>query len=287
MSEPKWAVMPIEHYKAACDKIREKTGKTEPILSGELADEIDKVDFKKIDVENCQDLFAQNRRIELMEHFTFNNITNARGMFIGANRLTKLPEGMVFDNCQDAISICRDCTLLAEAPTDWDWHNITGANDAFKGCSNMAGEFITDASNLTSLAAAFQGTKLTKVVLRNSSKLTNVREFFYGNSTLNYLEIDLSSLTDTYTGNMFSSSPANIILHGTLAVPLNTTWLPLTAESAISIITALVDYTGTDKEFTYTCPFSTGTKASLEDLGAVAPNGLTWLEFAQSKGWNV
>lgn len=40
MSENKKAQMPYSHYEAACNKIREKTGKTEPILSGELADEI-------------------------------------------------------------------------------------------------------------------------------------------------------------------------------------------------------------------------------------------------------
>lgn len=41
MSE--YAVMPLADYQAACDKIREKTGKTETIKSGAMAAEIDSI----------------------------------------------------------------------------------------------------------------------------------------------------------------------------------------------------------------------------------------------------
>ena len=38
-----WAVMPMADYKAACDKVREKTNTTEIIKSGEMAEKVDEV----------------------------------------------------------------------------------------------------------------------------------------------------------------------------------------------------------------------------------------------------
>lgn len=38
-----YIIMPGDHYQAACDKIRERTGKTDMIRSGDMADEIDNI----------------------------------------------------------------------------------------------------------------------------------------------------------------------------------------------------------------------------------------------------
>lgn len=43
-----YIIMPGADYQAACDKLREKTGKTDPIRSGELASEIEVVAGKKL-----------------------------------------------------------------------------------------------------------------------------------------------------------------------------------------------------------------------------------------------
>lgn len=48
-----YVILPGADYKAACDAVRERTGKTEGILSGELAQEIrslpDRVSVKLVD----------------------------------------------------------------------------------------------------------------------------------------------------------------------------------------------------------------------------------------------
>ena len=42
-TNPKYAVMPYGDYKDACDKIREKTGKSDMIKSGDMASEIERI----------------------------------------------------------------------------------------------------------------------------------------------------------------------------------------------------------------------------------------------------
>jgi hypothetical protein len=60
----------------------------------------------------------------------------------------------------------------------------------------------------------------------------------------------------------------------------------LEIESAKSAINALVDYAGTEKEFAYTLSFHNQTKQNLDAEGAIFPNGTTWREYLDAKGWN-
>ena len=61
----------------------------------------------------------------------------------------------------------------------------------------------------------------------------------------------------------------------------------LTLNSLKNIINVLKDFSGTDKEFTCKLTLSSESKAILEAEGATAPNGSTWLEYVESKCWNV
>lgn len=60
----------------------------------------------------------------------------------------------------------------------------------------------------------------------------------------------------------------------------------LTLASLKSILTALKDYSGTANEFSYTVSLLGENWAVLEADGATAPNGMTWVEYVGSKGWN-
>lgn len=62
---------------------------------------------------------------------------------------------------------------------------------------------------------------------------------------------------------------------------------PLNLESAKRIISKLVDYKGTDREYAQKVTFSSTTLALLEADGATAPGDITWTEYARSKGWNI
>lgn len=77
----------------------------------------------------------------------------------------------------------------------------------------------------------------------------------------------------------------NIVIEGEITGNFKIQSSPLTLESAKSIITALKNYSGTTDEFKYTVSFSANTKTLLEAEGATAPNGTTWLEYANAKGW--
>ena len=54
-----------------------------------------------------------------------------------------------------------------------------------------------------------------------------------------------------------------------------------------SIISALKDYSGTDKEFTYTVTFTSACITALDKEGNNSPNGNTWRNYANDKGWNI
>ena len=102
--------------------------------------------------------------------------------------------------------------------------------------------------------------------------------------------LDFSSLTSQATTTYPCNLPSleNLTLNGTLQVTMSFNKAPLTVESAKSVINALVDYTGTDKEFTKSIYFSSTTLSLLEAEGATAPGGLTWIEYASNiKCWNI
>lgn len=60
----------------------------------------------------------------------------------------------------------------------------------------------------------------------------------------------------------------------------------LTVDSMKNIISCLEDFTGTDKEYSYTLTLSSTSWANLE-ADSTAPNGGTWQEYVSSLGWNT
>ena len=62
---------------------------------------------------------------------------------------------------------------------------------------------------------------------------------------------------------------------------------PLDLPTAKRIIEALKNYAGTSKEGVYSVTFSTTTLGYLEAEGATAPNDMTWIDYANAKGWNI
>ena len=74
---------------------------------------------------------------------------------------------------------------------------------------------------------------------------------------------------------------------GKIGVSASMSACPLDLNSAKNVIEHLMDYAGTDNDMTYKITFSDTTKALLEAEGATSPNGNTWLDYANDKGWNV
>lgn len=79
----------------------------------------------------------------------------------------------------------------------------------------------------------------------------------------------------------------DIDFEGLIGCSVTFQWSPLTAQSAINVITHLKDYSGTDSEFVNTLTLSSSTKTALEAEGATSPNGNTWAEYIKDIGWNL
>lgn len=77
----------------------------------------------------------------------------------------------------------------------------------------------------------------------------------------------------------------NITFEGEIGSIFDIKWSPLTAESAKSIITHLVNYTGTENEFVYSVLFADSVWELLNAEGATAPGDITWEEYVASIGW--
>ena len=90
----------------------------------------------------------------------------------------------------------------------------------------------------------------------------------------------------TNTGFNNCNNLVNITIEGTIGTNLDIKWSPLSAASMKSIISALKNYVGTDKEYTQKLSFSDTCWAALE-ADSTSPNGTTWKEYVGSLGWNT
>lgn len=122
----------------------------------------------------------------------------------------------------------------------------------------------TRSSNWNQLAnAAAWLKKIQKIILKDDGSQTASAPFSSANS-LEYVRFE-----------------------GKIGVTVSFSSCPLDLESAKDVIEHLMDYSGTDKDLTYSIKFSDTTKALIEAEGATSPNNSTWLEYAQEKGWNI
>lgn len=100
-----------------------------------------------------------------------------------------------------------------------------------------------------------------------------------------------SDHTITFPDNAFSSctnlTDISFVEGSVIGKSINFKDSPLTAESAKRVIAILKDYSGTTYEYKYSVTFSQSTIDLLEAEGNTAPNGDTWMNYIQSKGWTT
>lgn len=119
---------------------------------------------------------------------------------------------------------------------------------------------------------------------------TDISSFFRGcNALVEVGTCNFSSITKATDAflNVYYLKKINFV-EESIPISLNfskSTLLEL--ESAKSIIKGLKNYAGTDKEFVYSIQFSAETLALLEADGETAPDGMTWRDYAMSKGWTI
>lgn len=149
---------------------------------------------------------------------------------------------------------------------------------------------VLDTSKATSLANMFYYARISHIPTIDITGLTGDAVGVFASRWLESIEKIIIKADGTSTfRSLFTNSEKlkDLRIEGVIGVTFGLTSSPINAESAISIINALKNYSGTENEFVYTVSFSSTTKGYLEALGETAPNGMTWLMYAQSKGWNT
>lgn len=250
------------------------------------------------------------------------NDVNALGIKALANKGVTVPEDATTNNIMQSIS---DIESGQEAhATFWDkyqqngnrtnyayafygecWtdelfkpkHPIipTSANNMFSSATITSTPYILniDFSNCANFTSAFYNckglTEIGVVDMRNASNGTGNHNVFMVCKNLVTIQKIIMKDTMTIQNTMFQECTAlvHILFEGNIGKTINFQWSPLDLESAISIINALVNYSGTANAFKYTVKFSSHTTELLNAAGNTAPNGTTWLEYAFTKGWNI
>lgn len=171
-------------------------------------------------------------------------------------------------------------------------------NKMFKGCVILDLKkcledcgVVMDLSNASSGTHIFLWATVRKLPEINLSAMANLNQTFYGVSALQSIDKLVLADDGSQTFNTYpfynNSSLTDIIIEGLIGCSVSFQWSPLTVESAISVITHLKDYSGTDSEFANTLTLSSSTKTALEAEGATSPNGDTWVEYIKDIGWNL
>ena len=154
----------------------------------------------------------------------------------------------------------------------------------FFGCSSLSSVY-APLVRVMGLGPFANCTALTELDLPSCTRIVSV------GTAKNLTKLTLSSSGDPI--NLESSAVSNcaslktIILDGPLTSNLNFKNNPLDLDTAKRIINCLENYAGTENEYVYKVTFSSTTLSLLDAEGATAPGGLTWVNYADTKGWSI
>ena len=177
------------------------------------------------------------------------------------NMKRKGNEKIIIDDITDLFKNGVRLMLLDKIDTI----EVVNFHNMFNGCSSLTSIPELNTSNGTNFSNMFKRcSSLTSIPELNISNGTNFSNMFTG----------CSSLTDiTFTGKIKYS--------------ISLSESPLSTESAGNILIALENYSGTSNEFKYSISFSRGVWDRLVGEGTASPEGTTWKQYVQSKGWNI
>ena len=153
---------------------------------------------------------------------------------------------------------------------------------------NECGISFDDSKNRNTQYMYF-GCLFTRIGTITFANLISSGDTFGYCSNLHTIDKIISTKNVTYSRTTFIGCEklVNITFDGEIGNSITFQWSPLTAKSAISAITHLKNYSGTDSEFANTLTLSSKTKTALEAEGATSPNGNTWAEYIKDIGWNL
>ena len=286
-------------------------------VSGNGTNNMDHVSsIPEIDTSNgvwFQSMFSDCCFVSKFPSIDISKARNINSMFYGCGAMSRVPDGFTLPPTVTSLnSLFYGCSVLKELPeldysyitsaSNWiaysgverlgnmNLHSLTSLNSVFANAKKLKTIESLECENITSATMTFDSCiSLEKLPIMSFPKLGSVDRTFRDCSTLHTISgLNISGATSIpSTAFERCSSLANLAIIGSIKVSITLSACPLTVESAKSVINALVDYSGTANAGKYTVAFSQTTLDLLAEEGATAPNGVTWLEYTSSKGWNI
>lgn len=260
-----YVIMPGADYQAACDVIREKTGSSDAIKSGDMAAAIGGIEGG--------DKWQGLREVVASKTSMHN--------FFNSSTMTELPNGLDTSNCTNFTQICANCTKLL-VPLDIDTSKGTTFSGMYLKCHALAGVVTLDIASVTKhgLSSCFQDcNNLRKIVLKNASAISGSVSFFaFACRALEEIEgvLDFSGVTET--NNTFTRNDALAEIRfvaGSIKVGVAFVNSSLLSDESIqSIVDGLADLTGQTAQ-TLTLHSSVISRLTSEQLAAITAKNWT------------
>lgn len=256
-----------KHYKNIANVIREKTGSEEMFTPEEMPGGIDGI-------------YEAGKQAQYDEFWlnVANNQARAsyyRGFNYWANEYIRPPFKIVPTARQGHHYIVQDCKNLLKVEkayfdlsqiSDLSQTNAQNGNlGVFSGCSKLI-----EIEDVGLPAAAYSNTFYDCVKLEKIAVVRAQEDTIFAPNTFGYC----SRLRD-------------LTMEGVIGTDIRFDRSPLSVESMKSIISHLKDYSGTEKEGTYTVTFTSTCKTALGVEGNTSPNGNTWTQYVYDLGWNL
>lgn len=207
-------------------------------------------------------MFSSCRKITTIPYIDTSNGTYFNSMFINCVSLTSIPNLNVANGTNFAYMF-RNCPKLTAVPA-LNTSKGTDFSHMFMSCTNLKSIGGLNTSNGTNFLNMFSGcSSLVTAPTLNVSNATTLSGIFGGCTALKNI---------AFTGTI----GANISLSGAPSLTLN---------SLKNVINVLGDFSGT--ETTHILTLHANHKQLLSNAGSTAPGGITWVQYANNKGWTV
>lgn len=184
-------------------------------------------------------------------------------------KIFRVTEGYsMFESCSVGLEEEKQIDLIEyESQRGIELFNLascTKLNRAFYKCGLFKNLFAVDLSNNPITTMCFNYSTIQRIEYLIPPTENSLSNCFTGTTNLSYI-----GFCDTVYKNV------------------NVQSCPLTNESAILLIEKLTDYSGTEKEYSYSISLSEDVWANLDALGNVSPNGNTWRDYCADIGWGT
>lgn len=308
------AVIPLSDWQDIVDSVRGKTGKSEPLVSGEVADEIDSIstgashsDYINPEWTSWSYFNCNNNRDSLVAKLKYEDTSNGTDfsyMFYLSQDDFYIPpidtsNGTIFSN------MFYGCSFLKNVPTALNTSKGTAFDGMFKSCERLKTFPSIDTSGGTNFKEMFYNcTEAQTIPNLNTSKGTDFNGIFRGcKLILTAPDIDTSNGTNfsymfygctnvetiptlnVSKGNSFSGMFQNCLnlkhltFEGTFKITNNLflfTGCPeLTVDSLMSFINALSDNTGFPTTYKVTIGSTNLAKLTPEQIQIATDKNIT------------